>query len=191
MGRAAITGIVVGWRRRAVLLAALAVGIIGILAASAPAGAHDHQIPQTVLKKGARDLQAGTKVYESAWTRPSGNLCEHQSTFYKTRFPEKDTVRAGSKLRVRISKSHRPDSFEVAAYRGLDENGEPAGEATLLKTTLERVVKGDKTVAWDAIFFVNEPARDYYLVGEGHWREREGCGGDQFAFWGFHIGTGA
>jgi hypothetical protein len=58
------------------------------------------------------------------------------STIYRTRFPEADRVAAGSKLRVRVSKAQRPDSFEVAAYRTVDEEGEPSGEGRLLKRSL-------------------------------------------------------
>ncbi len=181
-----------GWRRTFVLLAAMAVALAGaVLVAQRPVSAHDHRIPNTVLKKGAKELQAGTRVVESSWDRPSGNLCENVNTIYSTRFPETDRVAAGSKLRVRIFKSQRPDSFKIAAYRTVDENGAPSGEARLLKRSLERVVRDGKTVAWDAVFFVNRPGRDYYLISEGHWQDREGCGADQFAYWSFHVKTGS
>lgn len=191
MKRAISTG-ASGWRRSAVLLAALAVGLMGILFASGPAGADDHLIPETVLKKGARELQAGTKVAESSWNEPAGDgLCVNENVVYRTRFPETDSVAAGSELRVRISKAQRPDSFGIAAYKAVDGNGAPVGEGRPLKRSLERVVRGGETVAWDALFSVNRPARDYYLISEGHWRDREGCGGDQFAFWSFHVETRA
>ena len=175
-----------------VTLAAIMLGLIGAILAQAPAQAHDHRIPQTVLKKGARELQAGTKVFESSWNAPAvGGGCVTQSVIYRTRFPETDTVGAGSKLRVRVSKAQRPDSFQIVAWRGLDVNGEPAGEGQPLSRTLERVVRGGKTVAWDAEFSVEEAGRDYYLVSEGHWRDSQGCRGDQFAFWSFHVQTRA
>lgn len=174
------------------LLAAVAAGLLGVLLVSGAALAHDHRIPETVLKKGIRDLQAGTRVMESSWNRPSGdNECLNESIIYRTRFPEVDRVTAGSKLRVRVSKAQRPDSFVVAAYRAVDENGQPVGEGRPLKRSLERVVRDGRTVAWDAVFSVHRPGRDYYLISEGHWKDREGCGGDQFAFWGFHVKTRA
>lgn len=179
-----------GWGRMAVLLAAMTVGLFWVLLAQGPAQAHDHRIPSTVLKKGAKELQAGTLVKESSWNRPSGDgLCENRSVIYRTRFPETDKVAAGAKLRVRVFKAQRPDSFEIAAYRTVDENGDPSGEARLLRRSLERVVRDGKTVAWDAVFSASRPARDYYLVSEGHWKDREGCGGDQYAFWSFHVKT--
>lgn len=60
----------------------------------------------------------------------------------------------------------------------------------MLERTLERVARDGKTVAWDAVFSVNRPSRDYYLITEGHWQDAQGCEGDQFAFWSFHVETG-
>ncbi len=113
----------------------------------------------------------------------------NQNVFYSTRFPEADSVAAGTKLRVRIFKSQRPDSFSVWAYRAVDENGEVTGEAQTLKRTLERVVRDGKTVAWDAVFTVNRPSRDYYIISGGLWQDTEGCDQAQFAYWSFHVKT--
>ncbi len=191
METAACSGATGGWRLTAALVAAMASGLLGVLLlASGPAQAHDHQVPETVLKKGAKELQAGTRVFESSWDRRLGDdECENESVIYRTRFPEADSVAAGAKLRVRVSKAQRPDSFGIAAYRALDEEGEPSGEARLLSRTLERVIVDGNTVAWDAVFSVKNPGRDYYLVSEGHWQDTESCGGDQFAYWSFHVKT--
>ncbi len=180
-------------RRTFVLLAAMAVALVGIvLIAQKPVSAHDHQIPNTVLMKGAKELQEGTKVVESSWDWPSGNNeCVNLNRRYSTRFPETDSVGAGTKLRVRVFKSQRPDSFEIAAYRTVDENGAPSGQGRLLNSSLERVIRDGNTVAWDGVFSVNRPDRDYYLIAEGHWQDREGCGADQYAYWSFHVKTGS
>ena len=175
-----------------VLLAAMAAGLLGLLGAQGSAQAHDHQIPQTALKKGAEELQAGTLVKESSWDQLTGDdECLNLSTIYRTRFPETDRVAAGAKLRVRVSKAQRPDSFVIAAYRTVDEEGEPSGQGRLLKRSLKPVVVDGRTVAWDAVFSVNRPGRDYYLVSEGHWQDSEGCQNEQFAHWSFHVKTRA
>ena len=173
MKTAAYSGATGGWRLTAALVAAMALGLLGfLLLAQAPAQAHDHQIPNTVLMKGANELQAGTRVYKSRWDQLfNEELCYSEVIEYRYRFPETDRVAAGSKLRVRVSKAQRPDSFGIAAYRAVDEEGEPSGEARLLKRSLERVVVDGKTVAWDAAFSVKSPGRDYYLISEGHWQE--------------------
>ncbi len=186
------------WRARLVLLAALALSFVGVvLVAQRPAEAHDHVVPETVLKKGTQHLQVGRKVIESSWNRPAGeNECVNMNVIYtfelpggKFNYPEVDRVAAGSELRVRILKSQRPDSFSVAAYPRIDEKGNPSGEGRRLERKLERVVRDGKTVAWDAVFSVNRPSRDYYLITEGHWQDTQGCEGDQFAYWSFHVQT--
>lgn len=180
------------WLLRVVMLAALAVALAGVvLVSQRPAEAHDHEVPDTVLKKDGRNLQAGRRVNESSWDRPSGDGCVNQSVIYAPGFPDVDRVAAGSELSVRIFKAQRPDSFDVAAYPKADREGQPAGRALLLPVVLERVVKNGRTVAWDAVFSVNRPDRHYYLVTEGHWQDRQGCGNDQFAFWSFHVKTGS
>jgi hypothetical protein len=180
-----------GWRLKAVLMAAMAAGLFGVLLlAQGQAQAHDHQIPDTLLMKGTQELQAGTRVKESSWDRRVGeDLCENRNVFYSTRFPETDTVAAGSELRVRVSKAQRPDSFSIGAYRAVDEQGAPTGEARMLKRSLERVVRDGETVAWEAVFSVKRPSRDYYLIAEGHWQDEGGCGAEQFASWSFHVKT--
>ena len=173
------------------MVVAVLVALVTIPAIQSSVSAHDHQIPQTYLKKGTMELQAGTRVAESNWVRPAGDgLCANENTSYRWRFPDTSRVAAGSKLKVRIFKTQRPDFFEITAYPALDEEGTPSGESRLLPRSLERVVRDGKTVAWDAYFEVNRADRHYYLVGEGHWKDREGCGGvDQYASWSFHVKT--
>ena len=55
-----------------VMLVAMSLGLLGALLAQAPVQAHDHQIPRTALKKGAKGLQAGILVGESWWVSPAG-----------------------------------------------------------------------------------------------------------------------
>ncbi len=166
------------WRVGAVLLVAVVLALAGVvLGAQRPAAAHNHQVPDTVLKKGTRDLQMGRRVIESSWDQPSGDgLCVNQNAIYSAGFPEVDRVPADSQLRVRILKSQRPDTFEVVAYPKADREGQPVGEGRQLRSTLGRVVEDGRTVAWEAVFSVNRPDRDYYLVTEGHWLDRQGCG---------------
>jgi hypothetical protein len=156
-----------------------------------PGGHRGDRFPNTVLKKGAQDLQTGLKVGESLWHYSlGGGRCGGRHTLSLFRFPGVDRVAAGTELRVRIFKEHRPDSFTVNAHRRVAEDDFPLGEPQGLPRTLKPVVRRGETVAWDARFRVSEPSRDYYLVTEGHWRDREGCGGDQYAFWSFHVKTG-
>jgi len=62
-----------GGRRWTATLIAVLVALVTIPSIQASASAHDHQIPQPYLKKGAKELQAGTRVAESNWVRPAGD----------------------------------------------------------------------------------------------------------------------
>jgi hypothetical protein len=115
------------WLLRVVMVAALAVALTGVvLVSQRPAEAHDHQAPDTVLKKDGRTIQAGRRVNESSWDRPSGDGCVNQSVICAPGFPEVDRVAVGSELSARIFKPQRPDSFEVVAYPKADKEGLPA-----------------------------------------------------------------
>ena len=179
----------------AVLLAAMAVSIAGLLVVQGQASAHDHRIPKTVLMKGKEELQTGRRVEEFTWAYPSrnGNVCFVDEGTFSFGFPKEVTsVASGSRLKVRIHKSQKPDTFSVTAYSRLKGNGEPV-DATgrPLGTSLEAVVRDGQTVAWDAYFRVDSPDTDYYLMTEGHWQDRDcsNVDSDQFARWTFHVRT--
>ncbi len=190
-----------GWRRRAlVLLGAMVVALMGVVVVTQePASAHDHLIPKTVLMKGANELQTGRLVVDSSWTQPAGGgEFVTQTASYSWGWPEvdrsgvpkADRVAAESRLRVRIYKKQQPDTFSIMAYPKVVQNGdywEPSGQGRLLRSSLKPVVQDGRTVAWDAIFYVNRPDRDYYLVSEGHWKDVQGSGADQWAHWSFHV----
>jgi len=177
--------------RQAILLLTMAAAALVVAVVPAPtAYAHDHRVPKTVLMKANQDFQTGIKVMDYRWIYPSsGTICAFQQATLVTRFRTADTVAAGSKLRVRILKIQRPRSFDIVAYKRVNENEIPIGKGRALPVTLRRVLQDGQTVAWDAVFHTDRPNRDYYLISEGHWKDVEGCGGDQYAFWSFHVKT--
>ena len=168
-----------------VVLTTMVVALVGVLVAQGPASAHDHRIPKTVLMQGKEELQTGRKVEYSDWVASAGGgECVHAHADYALRFPRVDNVAAGSKLKVRIYKSHKPRPFNMVE---VDKEGNPTGEVSV---RLKPVVRNEKTVAWDAVFRVDRPDTRYRLVSEGYWNDREGCGGKQHAFWSFQVKTG-
>jgi hypothetical protein len=178
------------------LLAAMMVAFAGIvLFAQGSASAHDHRVPKTTLMKGKEELQVGRKVEEFTWafTSRSGSACFVDEGTFPFGFPEEAaSVAADSKLKVRIYKIQRPDTFSITAYSRLKGTGEPVGATgRLLETSLERVVRDGQTVAWDAVFTVDRPDTNYYLITEGHWQDRDCTNIDQFAHWAFHARIGS
>ena len=177
-----------------VVLAALAVSVVGIfLLAQGPASAHDHKPPKTVLMKGAKELQSGRLVEEYTWSYPSrnGNSCITDEAALAFGFPrEAPTVAAGSKLKVRIYNSQRPEPFYM---QEVDREGVGRGEVSVV---LKPVLRDGRTVAWDAVFSVERPRSVYRLVAEGHWQDRdcsdpEPIDPHQFAYWSFRVKTGS
>ena len=134
------------------------------------------------LRRVASPERTGLKVVDSSWTEPAGNgEFVTQTASYIWRFPEVDRVAEGSKLRVRVLKSQRPDTFSIIAYPKVDEKGAPSGQGRQLSASFKPIVHDGRTVAWDVIFYVNRPLSDYYLVSEGHWKDRQGSDSDQWA----------
>jgi hypothetical protein len=75
-------------------------------------------------------------------------------------YPRADVVGAGRKLHIRLNKAQRPERFTIKDH----ETGRH------LETTLRRVERDSKTVAWDAYFRVNRPDHNYRLVTRGVWK---------------------
>ena len=185
------------------LLATMVIALGGIfLSTQRPASAHDHLLPTSILMRGAKELQTGHNVVDSSWTQPAGNgEFVTQTAVYSWGWPKMDDssgapiadrIAAESKLRLRINKSQRPDTFDLMAYPKVIQNQgywEPSGQGRLLRTSLKPVVQDGRTVAWDVVFYVNRPDRDYYLVSEGHWKDVQGSGADQWAHWSFYVKT--
>jgi hypothetical protein len=191
------------WRLIIMLLAAIVIALAGIfLSTQRPASAHDHLLPTTRLMKGTKELQTGYKVIDSSWTQPAGNgEFVTQTAVYSWGWPKTDDtsgapiadrVPAESKLRLRINKSQRPDAFDLMAYpKVIEDQGywEPSGQGRPLRTSLKPVVEDGRTVAWDVVFYVNRPDKDYYLVSEGHWKDVHVSGAYQWAHWSFYVKT--
>ena len=191
------------WHLIIMLLAAIVVALAGVFfSTQRPASAHDHLLPTTILMKGTKEMQTGYKVIDSSWTKPAGNgEFVTQTAVYSWGWPKMDDssgapiadrIAAESKLRLRINKSQRPDTFDLMAYPKVIQNQgywEPSGQGRLLRTSLKPVVQDGRTVAWDVVFYVNRPDRDYYLVSEGHWKDVQGSGADQWAHWSFYVKT--
>lgn len=166
-----------GWALCALVLGA---GLI-LAGAKAPANALEEEgPPKTALKEGERTLQKGRQGSYCWPMGPGSGACAD----YAPRFPDVDRVARGSELTVRILEPQRPRSFELTAYRRVDNNDYPMGEGQSVPFDWRRVARNGKTVAWDAVFEVGQPDRHYYMDGFGVWRKGDSS-------WYFHVKTGA
>ena len=158
-----------------VLAAALGIGLaaIGGLQREAQAGIPGPHPPKAVLMKGSQQLQVG-RLGSYCWVGSGVVQCVDSSPGY----PARDLVMAGSRLHIKIFKAQRPDRFSIYA------------DSRRLDTTLRRVERDGKTVAWNVFFHVNQLNRHYYLHAYGTWSgpsaDQSGSGG---AVWHFHVKT--
>lgn len=166
---------------RLVLLFAMAV-IPGVAFTQAPSHARDSGPPDAVLKEGKNRLQEG-RLGSYCWPSPSGYRCVDAVS---PPFPESaPDVKAGRRLHVRIREPEKPDVLNLVTYRGADKKGFPVGKMRRIKTNLRPVAEGGRTVAWDAVFRVRHPGRQYYLDLFGVWGE--GTASRRDASWAFHV----
>jgi hypothetical protein len=161
------------WMSFIMLVLAIALASIGAVTAEAqPASSFSDEFPKTVLMKGQTELQNGRFVYGTWHWYEAGEW----NTIFADGiggFPRADLVRAGSRLHIRINKPQRPEAFRILAYK-VFEQGQLIGEGRRLDTTLRRVERDGKTVAWNVFFCVNRPDRHYYLETLGRWERVPG-----------------
>lgn len=128
--------------------------------------------PDTTLKQGTRTLQDG-RLISYCWI----NRCADGVS----RYPSAVLVDPGTQLHIRLSENRRPERFS------LRRSWSPDGRERRIDTTLRRVLRDGKTVAWDAYFRLERPDRHYYLGAFGVWK---GSRGSSDAYWQFHVKTG-
>jgi len=143
------------------------VGVQGQAQALAP------RPPDATLKQGNTILQDG-RLISYCWI----DRCVDGVS----RYPSAVLVEPGTQLHIRLSENRRPDRFSLTSSRS------PDGQSRRIDTTLRRVERDGKTVAWDAYFRLERPDRHYYLGAFGVWKNQSGTvRGD--AYWQFHVKT--
>jgi hypothetical protein len=151
-----------------VMVATMVLAGIAIVAAEAQAGSFSDGFPKQVLMKGTTVLQEGNFYYGS-WHWYEAGEWNRVDADGILDYPRADTVRAGSKLHIKINKPERPAAFRIRAYKKVDRFSNPIGTGRLLNTTFRRVERDGETVGWNVFFRVNEPNRNYYLKTYGRW----------------------
>jgi hypothetical protein len=127
--------------------------------------------------------------WEYEWTYPSGGT---QANVIADGFPTYSfvaEVRAGKTLRIRFNRSDQPRKVKLTAYPRLGPHNNPQGKKQHLLVTLRAVRNNGKATAWDVVFSLDEPARDYYLDAEGEWAVHDEYLSGGHASWSFHLST--
>jgi hypothetical protein len=77
-------------------------------------------------------------------------------------WPKADKVRAGDRVRLRIHWKREPNRVFVDSYRGVQDNGKPAGEGASVGWHKEPVRRNGDVVAWDIVFRLRA-VREHYV----------------------------
>jgi hypothetical protein len=177
--------------RARVRIGLLVLGAVGLVALPGVASAHDHELPEPVLHHAGQHQDAG--FVEIQWVWATGPDTCIQGNFIGTgEFgdpPGRPVVVpfATPSVSIRIDGiSHVPSQVELFSWRKLGRNGAPAGESTTHPVTVTpRVVRGE-IVALDLSF--TPPKRGHaYLQLFALWPDIEGCGGEEWGIWRFHL----
>ena len=154
-------------------LALLFAGGVLLVGVQGQARALASRTRDAVLKQDNRILQDG-RLISYCWI----DRCVAGFSRYASAVP----VGPGSRLHIRLSENRRPDRFSLMSSRS------PDGRSRPVDTTLGRVERDGKTVAWDVYFRVDRPDRHHYLGAFGVWKDNGGrVHGD--AYWQFHVKT--
>jgi hypothetical protein len=161
--------------RRMIFVLVAVVGLIGVLlvGVQGQAKALAPRPPHATLKQDIRALQDG-RLISYCW----GNSCADGPPRYASAV----LVEPGTRLYIRLSENRRPKHFSLSTSQT------PDGRFRRIDTTLRRVVRDGKTVAWDAYFRLERPEHQYYMGASGVWKGAGGRHGD--AYWQFHAKTG-
>jgi hypothetical protein len=131
--------------------------------------------PDALLKQGNKILQDG-RLISYCWIDGCADGV--------SRYPSAVLIEPGTRLHIRLSENRRPERFSLTSSRS------PDGQSRRIDTTIRRVERDGKTVAWDAYFRLERPDRHYYLGAFGVWKNLSGTvRGD--AYWQFHLKTGS
>jgi hypothetical protein len=170
--------------RNLVLLA----GLVGVLISSASAGAKPRGYgspPPTRLRTDA-GLQRGYLTH-SDWTDRDGDVCISGSGIGTGTFPRKALSAPGGHARIVFRNPFQPKRVRVRAWREVDDNGEPAGDAEEIAVELKPgVAPSGKVQRWRAVFSV-DPAPDYYLRMYARWHPEPVCGGSREELKTYHL----
>jgi len=175
----------------AALAVAIALATLALFAAQARAGSFAKGPPQAVLMKGSYVIQVRSAEAAHWYFYERGRWVETHIDGFDFAYPKADAVKAGRMLTVRLGKPQRPSTVRITAYPRLDANGDHAGHTQHLKSSLARVERGGKTIAWDVFFRVNRPDRHYYLDLSPAWERVPGTHdsyGDQILYL-LHVRT--
>lgn len=160
----------------------LIVLILCALALAAPASAHDHVVPEPTLHAAGQTQQAGFVEVQWIW-RTGPDTCIQLNAIGDGRFPDPPLVAPAGTRRayIDLDTATPPEHIELFSWRKIDRRGAPSGEAREHPVTL------DQRRATVRAYFTPPSRGHAYLQLFALWPDQEGCGGEQWGIWRFHL----
>lgn len=169
-------------RARGSILTVLVLMVLGVLATTGIAFAHDHVVPEPTLHAAGQSQDAG--FVEVQWIWATGpNTCVQLNAIGTGQFPDPPIVApSGTKTAyIDLDTATAPVHVELHSWRKRDRNGSPAGETTDYAVTLS---KRKGTVR---AYFTPQKRGPAYLQLFAVWPDQENCGGEQWGIWRFSL----
>jgi hypothetical protein len=159
--------------------------LLAALAVVATAWADDHRVPRASLHVSGEAKRLQPWSFE--WVSGSGSGgCVAMAVDGIPNFKPRADVRVHPGLRVVFRKSQRPNRVQALASRHLDDGY--LANARTLRVKLRKRDRGDHAV-WVAAMHPTVRHRLFVDIS-AHWRDVDGCGGDQNASWDFRLKHG-
>ena len=160
-----------------IALAAMAVPI-----AATAALAHDHRVPRANLHVNEQAKRLGAWTY--SWVWPDGpDFCVVEHSDGIPGFRPRADVHLHSTPRIVFRKQQRPRRVRALAGERL-EDGYPANPKRLEVKLLPREREGARV--WVAKLHARVRHK-LFVDLSAHWRDVEGCGGNEEASWSFSL----
>ena len=166
-------------------LGSLAALALALSLVPAPAVAHDHRPPRSVLRSPG-DRQVG-RPWSYGWESTDGEFCQSVIADGIPNYRRKAmTWRPHRKIHLRLFKRHRPTRLVIRMYQRLDDDGHLAGKHRRASYRLQRARREGRRF-WIAGFYGPSKARHLYLAIHVEYEDVDGCGGTQSMELAFHL----
>jgi hypothetical protein len=160
----------------------LLLGLFVALVAATTALGHDHHVPRVNLHVNEQAKRLG--AWTSSWVWPDGpDFCVVEHSDGVPGFGRPAGVHLHSTPRIVFRKEQRPRRVRALAGKDL-EHGYPADPKRVEVDLLQRERDGSRI--WVAKLHTRVRHKLFVDV-TAHWRDVEGCGGDEEASWSFSL----
>jgi hypothetical protein len=144
--------------------------LVGALLATAAVALADHDLnrkrPPRLRLMHHGDVLQRVSAWSYCWSYTTERWGVGECTDGSPRYPEAAVIEGSPRVVLRIPYSEEPSRLSITAYRKIrEEHGyeQTVGEGEKIGYRLKPHRERGHVSAWDAIFRLDQPNRDYYL----------------------------